>query len=290
MKPALEALPAGACDCHLHVVGDVDRYPMATDRHYTPGLASHEHLLAHMQRLGLQRAVIVQPSFYGADNRCLLDSLAAMQGAGRGIAVVGPLVSASQLTAMHEAGVRGLRINVESAGVRDIQSVEAPLIYWAKRIEEFGWHLQIYASHHTTSALAPVLASLRVPVVLDHFAMVPILVDSNETSLAQLLRLLEGGNVYVKLSAPYRIAQAEPVVSAVELARRFLRANPERILWGSDWPHTNREEGKASHEVSRYRDFSSESLLDSIERWLPAPELRQLVLVDNPARIYGFPA
>ena len=288
MSMVPEALPAGACDCHTHVVGEVDRYPMVSDRHYTPALASHEDLVAHMQRVGLQRTVIVQPSFYGTDNRCLLDSLARLQGAGRGIAVVDPGVDASQLMAMHEAGVRGLRVNVESAGVRDVRSVEAPLRYWATRIQDLGWHLQIYASHHTTAALAPTLASLPVPVVLDHFAMVPVGVDSDDAQFQQLINLLESGNVYVKLSAPYRIAQVEPVASAADLAQRFLRANPQRILWGSDWPHTNREAGKASHEVSRYRDFSSESLVDSICQWLPSHELRQQVLVDNPARIYGF--
>ncbi len=290
MSHSQDALPAGACDCHTHVVGEAEQYPMVEDRHYTPSLAHHEDLVAHMQRVSLQRTVIVQPSFYGTDNRCMLDSLARLGGAGRGIAVVDRAVDDAQLQSLHDAGVRGLRVNVESAGVRDVQAVEAPLRYWATRIADLGWHLQVYASHHTTAALAPALADLPVPIVLDHFAMVPANVSPDDAQLRQLLDLLEGENVYLKLSAPYRIAQVEPVASATDLAHRFLRANPQQVLWGSDWPHTNREVGIASHEVSRYRDFPSAWLVDSIRQWLPSHALRQQVLVDNPARVYGFPS
>ncbi len=241
-----------------------------------------------MQRVGLGRTVIVQPSFYGTDNRCMLDSLARLGGTGRGVAVVDRAVDDAQLRSLHDAGVRGLRVNVESAGVRDVQAVEAPLRYWAARIADLGWHLQVYASHHAIAALAPALADLPVAIVLDHFAMVPADVSPDDAQLRLLLGLMEGENVYLKLSAPYRIAQVEPVASATDLAHRFLRANPRQILWGSDWPHTNREVGRASHEVSRYREFPSAWLIDSIHQWLPSCALRQQILVDNPARVYGF--
>jgi predicted TIM-barrel fold metal-dependent hydrolase len=283
-----DKLPTGACDCHTHVVGDVVYYPMVADRHYTPAAAPHEALLAHMAHTGIQRTVIVQPSFYGTDNRCMLDSLARLQGAGRGIAVVERGTDAASLRLLHDAGIRGLRVNVESAGVRDVQALEEPLRYWADQIADLGWHVQIYASHHTTAALAPVLNSLPVPVVLDHFAMVPAGLNAHDAQLNKLLNLLVAGNVYLKLSAPYRIAQTDPVVSATELAKLFLKTNPERILWGSDWPHTNREIGKAAHEVSRYRDIPSNALVESIRMWLPSSDWQQQVLVNNPARLYGF--
>ena len=289
MSLSHDILPAGACDCHTHVVGDPARYPMVADRHYTPGPAPHEALLDHMQRTGIQRTVIVQPSFYGTDNRCMLESLERLQGAGRGIAVVDRDIKATSLRHLHDVGVRGLRINIESAGVRDSVALEEPLRYWADRIAELGWHLQIYASHHTTASMATALASLPVPVVLDHFAMVPAGVEANDPQLLQLCSLLKSGNVYLKLSAPYRIAASDPVVSATRLAHLFLGTNSQRILWGSDWPHTNREAGKSAHQVSRYRDISSETLVDSIQQWLPTQELQKQVLVDNPARLYGFP-
>jgi predicted TIM-barrel fold metal-dependent hydrolase len=239
--------------------------------------------------MGIQRTLIVQPSFYGTDNRCMLESLAHLEGKGRGIAVVDREVEAASLQSMHDAGVRGLRINIESAGMRDALALEEPLRYWAGRIADLGWHLQIYASHHTTASMATALGSLPVPVVLDHFAMVPAGVEANDPQLRQLLSLLESGNIYLKLSAPYRIAESDPVVCSTDLAHLFLRTNPQRMLWGSDWPHTNREAGKSAHQVSRYRDITNEILVNSIQQWLPSQELQKLVLVDNPAGLYGFP-
>lgn len=289
MESPLTPLPAGACDCHTHVVGHPSAYPMVADRHYTPDLAPHEALLAHMQRTGVQRVVIVQPSFYGTDNRCMLDSLSRLQGAGRGIAVLDDDVEEGSLMRLHEAGVRGLRVNVESAGVRDTSAVEKPLRHWASRIADMGWHLQIYASHRTVAQLRPVLDSLPVPVVLDHFAMVPVGTSLQDPWLVQILALVASAHVYLKLSAPYRIAQDEKMAGAADLAYAFIQTCPERILWGSDWPHTNREPGKDALEVSRYREIPSASLVEGIERWLPTEDLKRQVLVTNPARLYDFP-
>lgn len=280
--------PAGACDCHTHVVGDAARYPMIPQRHYTPGPAPHEALVAHLEHLGLQRCVIVQPSFYADDNRCMLDSLQRLQGAGRGVAVLDEGASDATLEALHAAGVRGLRINVESGGVRDAGAAEEPLRRWADRLAPLGWHLQLYAAHTTIVALAPLLAALRVPVVLDHFAMVPAGSTPADVAVRGVRALLAAGNAYVKLSAPYRVAETDPVAAAAALAQAFIDANPARVLWGSDWPHTNREPGKTAHERSRYRDVAPAALTSSIERWLPTAALQRQVLVDNPARLYGF--
>ena len=281
-------LPAGACDCHTHVVGDPVRYPLEADRHYTPPPAPHEALLAHMRSVGLQRTVIVQPSFYGTDNRCMLDSLERLQGAGRGVAVVGDGADDDMLGRLHAGGVRGLRVNVESAGVKDVRAVEEPLRRWAERLAPRGWHLQVYAAHTTIARSAALLDGLPVPVVLDHFAMVPAAVEVDDPAVRDILALVARGNVYVKLSAPYRIASAQPAEAAAELAHAFIHANPQRLLWGSDWPHTNREPGKAAHEVSRYRELAPGTLAESIHRWMPTASLRQQVLVDNPARLYAF--
>ena len=285
---AVVELPAGACDCHTHVVGDAARWPMAAHRHYTPGPAPVEALQAHLRRNGLQRAVVVQPSFYGSDNRCLLDSLQRLGQAGRGVAVVDDEADDGLLARLHEGGVRGLRINVESAGVHDTAAVEAPLRRWADRLAPLGWHLQVYAVHATLVQLAPLLDGLPVPVVLDHFALLPADAAADDPAVRRIVELVASGNVYVKLSAPYRIAAEDFVTAASELARAFVDANPQRLLWGSDWPHTNREPGKAAQEVSRYRDIAPATLAESIERWLPDETLRRQVLADNPARLYGF--
>ena len=288
MRAQATDLPAGACDCHTHVVGDPARYPMLAQRHYTPATAPHEALLAHLRRNGLQRAVIVQPSFYGSDNRCMLDSLQRLQGAGRGVAVLDDEADDAALAQLHAGGVRGLRINVESAGMHDTRAVEEPLRRWADRLAPLGWHLQVYAVHTTIVQLAPLLDRLPVPVVLDHFALLPVTAGTEDAALRRVLELVAAGNVYVKLSAPYRVATAQPVTAVSDLAHAFVQANPQRMLWGSDWPHTNREPGKAAHEVSRYRDVAPATLAESIGQWLPDESLRRQVLVDNPARLYGF--
>ncbi|MDB5847220.1 MAG: putative metal-dependent hydrolase, TIM-barrel fold [Rhodoferax sp.] len=293
MAQPVSLLPAGACDCHVHVIGPRADYPMVDARHYTPGVATHEDLRTHLARNGLARAVIVQPSVYGTDNRCMLDSLDRLQGAGRGIAVVDPAASDAgdaSLRAMHARGVCGLRINVESAGIRDAAAVGRSLAQWAERIAPLGWHLQIYAALDTVAAAAPHIARLAVPVVLDHFAMLPAETPHTDARATAVLDLLRAGNAYVKLSAPYRMAaNGAPDTALVDAwAAAFVAAAPERLLWGSDWPHTDREPGKQAHEVSRYRDMPHGVLTDAIARWLPDEALRMQVLVRNPAALYGF--
>ncbi|RZL90352.1 MAG: amidohydrolase [Variovorax sp.] len=283
-------MPAGACDCHTHVIGPQADYPMVPERHYTPGLAPHEALRAHLSRHGLQRVVIVQPSVYGTDNQCMLDSLDRLQGVARGVAVVDKEADAATLRSMHARGVRGLRVNMESAGLREADTARVALERWAERIAALGWHLQLYAALDIAAALAEGLARLPVPVVLDHFAMVPATTAADDPRVKALLALLRSGNAYIKLSAPYRLVAAGfPAEDAVGAwAAAILRVAPERVLWGSDWPHTSREPGKAAHEVSRYRALPEGELAVSLRTWLATPQLRQQVLVENPARLYAF--
>jgi predicted TIM-barrel fold metal-dependent hydrolase len=285
-----EPLPAGACDCHVHVIGDAATYPMAHERHYTPGPASIANLRAHLARNGLTRAVIVQPSIYGADNQCLLDSLRELGDAGRGIAVVDRDISDEALATLSKQGIRGLRINLESASVRDPASIGPALAYWAERVAPLGWHLQIYAALDDVSAALPFIRQMPVSLVLDHFAMVPQTMSEGDAQLDAVLSLLRSSRIYLKLSAPYRLAATLEAAEAqaARLAALYVMANPSRLLWGSDWPHTNREPGKAAHQVSAYRQMSAGSLPRGIESWLPDDALREQVLVHNPAQLYGF--
>lgn len=284
-------LPAsGACDCHVHVVGSMHDYPMVPERHYTPGPAPVADLQEHLTRNGLQRTVIIQPSFYGTDNSCMLQALHDLQGAGRGIAVLDASASDADLRVLHSQGIRGLRLNVESSATGDTQAVSVALHYWAERIAALGWHLQIYASLDALQAMQATLQTVRVPIVLDHFAMVQDNTLADDTRYQAVLHLVQTGRAYVKLSAPYRIQSTEtPKAEAVaRIAQRYVQANPERVLWGSDWPHTHRESGKSAHEVSAYRSVGRETLLGGLHAWLPSEALRQRVLVDNPAQLYGF--
>lgn len=285
-------LPAGACDCHVHVVAPQADYPMLPDRHYTPGPAAADALRAHLARLGLAHAVIVQPSVYGADNRLLVDSLLALDGAARGVAVVDDGVADAELARLHDAGVRGLRINLESTGASDPAAVSRALSAWAGRLAGQGWHLQVYASLDAVASAALALRGLPVPVVLDHFAMIPAHTPLDDPRVRQVLDLVGDGSAYVKLSASYRICEdpddAIQAARVAALARAIVGRNPERALWASDWPHTNREPGRPPTEVSAYRDVPAARLLGELDAWLPDAALRRQVLAANPAALYGF--
>ncbi|MCY1193052.1 4-sulfomuconolactone hydrolase [compost metagenome] len=277
-------LPAGACDCHVHVVGPQSEYPMLPDRRYTPPAASVDRLCTHLAGLGATRAVIVQPSFYGTDNRLLLESLQSLDGAGRGVAVLDPDIGDTELDRLHAAGVRGLRINLESVGASSADGVTAALASWAGRLRGRGWHLQVYAAHPAIAQAAPSLQALDLPVVLDHFAMMPPGLPT--AAAAPILALIESGAAYVKLSAAYRIGG--DAASVAELARLLTALRPDRILWASDWPHTNRSPGAMPTEVSPYRNIAPARLRREVADWLPDADLRRRVLVDNPAALYGF--
>ena len=285
-------LPANACDCHVHVVAPQADHPMLADRHYTPGPASAAELQAHLDRLGLAHAVIVQPSIYGTDNALLVDSLLALDGAARGVAVVDDDVADTELARLHDAGVRGLRVNLESTGASDPAAVSQALSAWAGRLAGQGWHLQVYASLDAIAAAAPALGRLPVPVVLDHFAMIPAHVPLDDPRVGQVLDLVGNGSAYVKLSASYRVCEDpdDPAQAArvTALARTIVGRNPERALWASDWPHTNREPGKLPTQVSAYRDVPAARLLGELDAWLPDADLRRQVLAANPGTLYGF--
>lgn len=282
-------LPAGACDCHVHIIGDRGRYPMVDDRHYTPDVASVPDLKQHLDALGLSRAVIVQPSVYGTDNRCMLEALDAMNGAARGVAVLDRNTPDALLRTLDACGVRGLRLNLESSGSLDVTRMREDLRAWARRLEPLGWHLQIYASLSVIAQAAPVLGALPVPVVLDHFAGILASTCLEEADAQAVFRLVGSGAAYVKLSAPYRIDATQAADEAVAgLAAAFIAHNPDRVLWASDWPHTNRETGKSAHEVSAYRRIGAQRLAQGIDSWFADEAMRQRVLVNNAARLYAF--
>ncbi len=283
MTPALP----GGCDTHVHVFGDRDRHPMAQDRHYTPGPASAEALRAHLAGQGLSRAVIIQPSVYGTDNGCLLEALAAMQGDARGVAVLDPATDATTLRVLDAAGVRGVRINLESSGGAQAEALRAQLAQWAPRLADLGWHLQVYAPLAVIAECAAEVRALPVPLVLDHVALWPD-ATSQAPACRSVLALLEDGCVYIKLSASYRVPLPAEGLRAV--AQRLAACRPDRLLWASDWPHTNREPGRHRLEVSRYRDIAPAHLREEREAWLGGAQsaLARQVLAENPQRLYRF--
>jgi hypothetical protein len=247
-------------------------------------------LQTHLQHQGLTRAVIIQPSVYGTDNQCMLDALHAMQGQARGVAVLDTNTPMAVLQVMDAQGIRGIRLNLESSGAHDV-ALNAGILgkalqAWSPKLADLGWHIQVYAPLAVTVACAPLIKELAVPVVLDHFAL---WTDASCTSLESttLLHLLELGKIYIKLSASYR-SPIQDALALQTLSHRLLATRVDRLLWASDWPHTNREPGKSPHEVSRYRAITSESLNDERVHWLANTEAQQQVLVVNPSQLYRF--
>lgn len=274
-------VPAGACDCHVHVFGPRDRYPLADDRTFAPGAATVEDVVALHRRLKIDRLVIIQASVQGTDNRCVVDALRQLQTMGRearAVAVVPDRTPHADLKALHAAGVRGLRVNLQSYGRTDPVAAQRDMQAAAATAAEMGWHVQTYTTLPVIKALADAIARLPVPLVVDHFALADPAQGLGQPGLAELLALVRSGQVYVKLSAPYRIVHRLDGTDGQPLARAFIDAGVDRMLWGTDWPHTTEPLGSVDdHDLLR---VLTDACGDA--------ETLRTVLVDNPCEVYGF--
>jgi predicted TIM-barrel fold metal-dependent hydrolase len=288
-------IPRGACDCHVHVFGDPARFPFAEKRVYTPPQASVEQLLELQRDLHLDRVVVVQPSVYGADNACTIDALRRMGARARGVAVIDKATSRKALEEMTAAGIRGVRLNLETntVGRFDPADAKAVLDATAEQIRGLGWHVQIYTRTSVIAALKEHLAGMPFPVVVDHFGRGNPAQGPSQPDFAALLDLVRSGAVYVKISGAYRISEKAPdFADATPLAQALVAANPDRIVWGTDWPHPNSDygRGKPLTEISPPFPIDDGLLLNQLPKWVPDAALRKKILVDNPARLYGFAA
>lgn len=274
------ALPAGACDSHMHVYDQ--RFPAAPGAKLLPPDALVQDYRVLQQRLGTERTVLVTPSTYGADNRCMLQGLAALGEQARGVAVIDGSESDAQLQAQHDAGVRGVRLNL-SLGVTGTVDAIVPL---AQRIAPLGWHLQLLMPPDVLATLGDVLRRVPVPLVFDHLGRIAPEQAGKHPAHALLLQLMGEGRAWVKLSGGYIVSAThavdDPTLDA--LAASYLRAAPQQVLWGSDWPHATASAGL--HPVP-----DDAMQIDTLARWCDqagADALRR-VLVTNPAALYGFP-
>jgi 2-pyrone-4,6-dicarboxylate lactonase len=272
-------VPRGACDCHAHVCGPAARYPYWPHRIYTPPdalLPAYRHML---DTLGVERAVLVQPSVYGTDNRAMLDALAADPVRLRGVAVVEFDVPAADIESLHAQGVRGVRCNIvdlkDGKGVLPMDALKS----LASRIAAFGWHMEFLMHVDEFPDLDSQLAQLPVPLVFGHLGYVPAARGLRTQGFEALLRLMRDGKAWVKLTGPYRLTTGElPYAEVDAFAARLVEAAPERLVWGSDWPHVTMKTAMPNDGA----------LFDVFARWVPDPALRQRILVDNAAQLYGF--
>ncbi len=289
-KQPNQPLPSDAADCHMHVFGPLDRFPLAPERSYNVPealLAEHE---AMKRVVGLERTVLVQPSGYGTDNRAMLAALEALGPRGRGVAVVDLGVSEAELDAMHAVGVRAVRLNLVS--LRSRYSNPAQLIgAFASRLAPRGWHLQVFGENHLIAALEPALAQATVDVVVDHMGLPDARHGLDQPGFKALLRLLKTGRVWAKLAGADRVTRfTGRLGDAVPFMQALTAANPERLVWGSDWPNIGFHTGTAvGHDaILPYRELDAGALLDVLAEAVPDAAVRQKILADNPARLYQF--
>ena len=290
--PVNFAIPAHACDCHTHIVGPADRFPFLPSRTYTPETAPPEEMSTLHRTLHIERVVIVTPSVYGTDNSATLYGMKARGATARGIAVIDEKTPESDLDAMGKAGVRGIRLNLATAGPADPAAGRQRFQEAAGRLQRRrGWHIQVYAGMVVVSAIKDLVLDSPVPVVFDHFGGARAALGLDQPGFADLLELVRRAKAYVKLSGAYRASALAPdYTDAIPFAKALIAANADRIVWGTDWPHpaTTTPSGRRPTDVTPMLEIDDGRLLNQLAVWAPDAAIRQKILVDNPARLYGF--
>jgi predicted TIM-barrel fold metal-dependent hydrolase len=284
-------LPAGSCDCHTHIFGDPRRFHFATGRVYSPEQASVAEMRALHRALHMDRVVIVQPSVYGTDNACTLDAVRQLGSRARAVAVIDEQTPAPALDALHAGGVRGIRLNLATSGQTDPSAARGRLQRAIEQLKGRGWHIQMYTGMAVIDAIQPQIAASPIPIVFDHFGGAQAALGSGQPGFDALRGLVQSGKAYVKISGAYRSSNAKPDYADVApLAKALIAANPQRILWGSDWPHPDSSivAGRKATDIAPLLPIDDGRVLNQLPVWAPDAALRKTILVDNPARLYGF--
>jgi len=290
----MRPLPPNATDCHVHIFGPADRYPLDPQRVYTPGDASVAALDALHARLGIGRVVLVQPSVYGTDNRRLVDALAELGPRARAVAVIDAATGDDELARLHGAGVRGVRVNLATAGMNDPSAALALLRWNAARVAPLGWHVQILTRPAVIAALGDALAGLATPLVVDHFGLPDLAGGPEQPGFAALAALLRTGRVAVKLSAIERLTGRGEGARIIPFIHALVAANPRALVWGSDWPHTGggrgqgRGKGRGAADIEPFEPLEDADALSVLAKAVPDDDNLADILVNTPARLYDF--
>jgi predicted TIM-barrel fold metal-dependent hydrolase len=284
-------VPPGACDCHVHVFGDPKQYPFFAGRTYSPETASVDELRQLLSALRLERVVIVQPSVYGTDNRCTLDGVRQLGSRARGVAVIDEKTPDSELDVMAKTGVRGIRINLTQAGIADPSAARQRFEAALARVKNRNWHIQFNTQPAMIEALSAQLLASPVPLVIDHFGGAVASRGVGQPGFGALVTLVKSGKAYVKISGGADLVSTQPDLADVApLARALVSANPQRILWGTNWPHPGSTPvaGRKPTDLAPHVQVDDGNVLNALPAWVPDAATRRLILVENPARLYGF--
>jgi len=284
-------VPADACDCHTHIHGDPQQFPFFSGRVYTPETALPEEMAALHRALHMKRVVIVTPSVYGTDNSATLYGMKARGNDARGVAVIDDKTPDADLDAMHKAGMRGIRLNLATGGTNDPSVARQRFQAALPRVANRNWHVQIYTILPVITGVKDLVMTAPVPVVFDHFGGAQAALGVAQPGFGDLIDLVRAGKAYVKISGAYRAStQAPDYPDAIPLAKALIAANPERIVWGTDWPHPNSTTppGGKTTDVTPLFQIDDGRLLNQLPVWAPDAATRKAILVDNPARLYQF--
>ena len=284
-------VPPGACDCHVHVFGDPNKYPFFPGRTYTPDTASADELRQMLSTLRLERVVIVQPSVYGTDNSCTLDGMRELGSRARGVAVIDDKTTDAELDAMGKAGIRGIRLNLATAGINDPSVARQRFANAVARAQKRGWHIQFNTQLPLIEALSPEFLASPVMLVIDHFGGATAARGLEQPGFGALVNLVKAGKAYVKISGSADSVSTHPDLADVApLARALVQANPQRILWGTNWPHPGSTPvpGRKPTDLAPNVQTDDGKVLNLLPVWVPDAATRRLILSENPARLYGF--
>lgn len=289
--PVAFTVPAGACDCHTHAFGDPRRFQFAPARVYTPEPASIDEMRALHRALHMDRVVIVQPSVYGTDNSCTLDGIRQLGARARGVAVVDASTPNLLLDEMHRGGIRGVRLNLATAGVTDPDVGRRRFNETGERLKGRPWHIQLNTDLAMIAALHTLFAASGVPVVFDHFGGAQAALGTRQPGFDALTDLVRSGKAYVKISGAYRSSTNGPDYPDVApLAKALIAANVQRVLWGTDWPHPDSAQvpGRRPTDIAPLLQIDDGRVLNQLPLWAPDSATRKTILVDNPVRLYQF--
>jgi predicted TIM-barrel fold metal-dependent hydrolase len=273
-RPPKQQAPALTCDCHFHIFGPYDKFPLSSGRTYNPPPALVPDYLAMAEKLGIQRMVVVQASVSGTDNAVTLDAVRQFgQHRARAVAVIDDSFNEATLKQMHTDGVRGVRFNLASGNGTPVEQLQTV----ARRIAPLGWHIQVYIDGETLADMAPALAKLPVEIVIDHCGGVKAALGLEHPQFRALLSLLDSGNAWIKVCS-YRVSSTgQPWADPAPNVQAFVSRYPDRCVWGTDWPHP---------QMNPLPEAGL--LLDQFFDWVPDAATQHRILVDNPAKIYGF--
>ncbi|NNE82586.1 MAG: amidohydrolase family protein [Alphaproteobacteria bacterium] len=276
-RPKLVA-PPGAVDCHAHVFGPESHYAYSPARGYTPPDAPLETYLQMLDTLGIERAVLTQPSVYGTDNTAILDAMARHPGRILGVVAVDSTITDAELADLNAKGARGARVNIADKGGNPFDSMDA-VRRFCERLAPLGWHLEVLLHVNEFPNLTQTFADFPVDIVVGHLGYAKSPSTIEDPGFQEFLELVRGGHWWVKLTGTYRITGEDqpPYPDVIPVAQALIAANPDRMIWGSDWPHP-----------SHYRGMPNDAyLLDQLLDWTNAATI-QKILVDNPERLFGF--